>query len=246
MLCQTPPLAVTRRALLRACLAGSTLQTLLGCRSTPLPTFQEPPSDGVTMYLIAAGWHTEIALPIHAIHGPLRALASDFPRSQYLVFGWGERNYYMARAPTFDDAMRALLPGPAVLLVTPLYRPPQDSRSGAQVFEVGLPTAGLDPLSNHLWAAFEKSGDGTPRRLASGPDPESVFYVATGTYSATYTCNTWTAESLRVGGIPVTSAGVVFAGQVTDQLRSLSARAARIAGQELPDRASPARSTVLE
>ena len=171
MLCQTPPHAVTRRALLRACLAGSTLQTLVGCRSTPLPTFQEPPSDGVTMYLIAAGWHTEIALPIHAIHGPLRALTSDFPRSQYLVFGWGERNYYMARAPTFDDAMRALLPGPAVLLVTPLYRPPRDSRAGAQLFEVGLPTAGLDPLSNHIWAAFDKSGDGTPRRLAAGPDP---------------------------------------------------------------------------
>ena len=162
MLCQTPPHAVPRRALLRACLAGGTLQTLVGCRSTPLPTFQEPPSDGVTMYLIAAGWHTEIALPIGPLNGPLRALASDFPRSQYLVFGWGERNYYMARAPTFDDAMRALLPGPAVLLVAPLYWPPRDSRAGAQLFEVGLPTAGLDPLSNHIWAAFDKSGDGTP------------------------------------------------------------------------------------
>jgi Protein of unknown function (DUF2459) len=246
MLCQTPPHAVTRRALMRACLAGSTLQTLVGCRSTPLPTFQEPTSDGVTICLIAAGWHTEIALPIHAIHGPLRVITSDFPSSQYLVFGWGERNYYMARAPTFDDAMRALFPGPAVLLVTPLYRPPRDSRAGAQVFEVGLPTAGLDPLSNHIWTALEKSGDGTPRRLAAGPDPGSAFYVATGTYSASYTCNTWTAESLRIGGIPVTSAGVVFASQVTDQLRSLSARAARTAGQELPDRTRPARSTALE
>ena len=86
MLCQRPPHAVARRALLRACLAGSTLQ-LVGCHSTPLPTFQEPPSDGVTMCLIATGWHTEIALPIHAIHGPLRALTPDFPGSQYLVFG---------------------------------------------------------------------------------------------------------------------------------------------------------------
>src|SRR4029453_6002801 len=112
------------------------------------------------MYLIAAGVHTEIALPIHAIHGPLRVLTSDFPRSQYLVFGWGQRNYYMARAPTFDESVRALFPGPAVLRVTPLFRPPWDSRAGAQVFEFGLPTAGLDPLSNHIWAAFEKSGDG--------------------------------------------------------------------------------------
>jgi hypothetical protein len=162
------------------------------------------------------------------------------------VFGWGERNYYMARAPTFDDAMRALFPGPAVLLVSPLHQPPRDSRPAAQVFEVGLPMAGLDPLSNHLWAALEKSGDGTPRRLAAGPHSGSVFYGATATYSASYTCNTWTAESLAVGGVPVTSAGVVFAGQLTDQLRSLSARAARTAGQEPPDRTSPARSTLRE
>ncbi len=223
MSCQTLPYA--RRALLKACLAASTLQTLPGCRSTPLPTYQEAPSDGVTIYLIAAGWHTEIALPIHAIHDPLRAVTPDFPSSQYLSFGWGERNYYMARAPTFGDAMNALFSGPAVLLVTPLYHPPRNSRASAQVFEVGLSRAGLDRLSIHMWAAFEKSGDGTPRRLAAGPDPGSVFYDATGTYSATYTCNTWTAESLRVGGIPVTPAGVVLASQVTDQLRSLGARA---------------------
>ncbi len=220
MPCQTPPHAVTRRVLLRACLAGSTLQTMAGCRSTPLRTFPEAPRDGVTMHLIAFGWHTEIALPIHAIHGPLTGLASDFPGSQYLVFGWGERNYYMARAPTFVDAIRALSPGPAVLLVTPLYSPPRDSRAGAQVFEFGLPTVGLKRLSDHIWAAIEKSSDGTPRRLAAGPHPGSVFFAATGTYSATYTCNTWTAESLRVGGVPVTSAGVVSASQVTDQLRS--------------------------
>ena len=228
MSCQTPRHAVTRRVLLGACLAASASQTLAGCRSTPLPAYQEAPSDGVTAYLIAAGWHTEIALPIDAIRDPLRAVTPDFPGSQYLSFGWGERKYYMARAPTFGDAMSALFPGPAVLLVTALYRPPRDSRASAQVFEVGLSTAGLDRLSNYIWAAFEKSGDGTPRRLAAGPEPGSVFYEATGTYSATYTCNTWTAEGLRVGGIPVTPAGVVFASQVTEQLRSLGARAAEV------------------
>ena len=110
MSCQTPRHAVTRRALLGACLVAGTLQTLPGCRSTPLPTYQEAPGDGVTIYLIAAGWHTEIALPVHAIHDPLRAVTPDFPGAQYLSFGWGERNYYMARAPTAGDAMSALFP----------------------------------------------------------------------------------------------------------------------------------------
>ena len=159
------------------------------------------------------------------IHDPLKAVTPDFPGAQYLSFGWGDRTYYMKPSPTLGDAMSALFPGPAVLLVTPLYHPPRVSRANSQVFEVGLSTAGLDRLSNHLWAAFDKSGDGRPQRLAAGPDPGSVFYAATGTFSATNTCNTWTAESLRVSGIPVASAGVVFAEHVTDQLRSLKARA---------------------
>lgn len=161
---------------------------------------------------------------MQAIHEPLLAVAPDFPGAQYLSFGWGERNYYMASAPTVSDAMSALFPGPAVLLVTPLHSPPRDSRPSAQVFELGLSTTGLDRLSNRLWAAFEKSADGTTRRLASGPVPGSAFYAATGTYSSSYTCNTWTAEVLRAGGVPVTPAGVVFVGQLTDQLRSLGPR----------------------
>ncbi len=212
----------TRRAFLGAGVAGGALQILPGCGSTPVSTYQEAPGDGVAIHVIAAGWHTEIALRVPAIHDPLRAVTHDFPGARYLSFGWGERNYYMARAPTVADAMSALFPGPAVLLVTPLYSPPRDARANAQIFVLRLTTAGLDRLSNHLWAAFERSAEGTTRRLAAGPGPGSIFFAATGTYSASYTCNTWTAESLRVGGVAVTPAGVVFVDQLTDQLRSLS------------------------
>ena len=225
MSCRTPRHALTRRALLGACLAAGTPQILAGCASTPSPTYREAgPGDGVTIYVIAAGWHTEIALPVDVIHDPLRAVTPGFPGARYLSFGWGERNYYMARAPTIGDAMSALFPGPAVLLVTPLYQPPRDSRSDAQVFELRVSTVGLDRLSNYLWTAFEKSADGTTRRLAAGPGPGSFFYAATGTYSSSYTCNTWTAEGLRVAGVAVTPTGVVFAGQLTDQLHSLRSR----------------------
>jgi uncharacterized protein (TIGR02117 family) len=222
---QTPPPALTRRVLLKACLAAGTAQALVGCSATTAPAYRQEPREGIDVFLIGGGWHTEIALPIHAVHGPLNAVARDSPGAQFLAFGWGERNYYMARAPTMGDAMRALLPGPAVLLVTPFHGQPRDSMPGAQIFRIGLTTAGLQRLSSYLWAAFETSGDGTPRRLAAGPGPGSAFYAATGTYSAAYTCNTWTAEGLRAGGVPVNPAGVVLAEHVTDQLRSLGVRA---------------------
>ena len=56
----------------------------------------------------------------------------------------------------------------------------------------------------------------------AGPFPQSFFYASTKTYDLTHTCNTWTAAALRVAGLPVSEAGIVFAGQVLDQVRPLA------------------------
>jgi uncharacterized protein (TIGR02117 family) len=212
---------VKRRTFLTVCLAAGILPALAGCRVAPVPVSPEPPGRDVTVYLTASGWHTGIALPVNAIQGPLRALLRDFPGADYLLFGWGDRDYYMAKGPTGADALRALFPGPAVLLVTPLDRSPQGAPVAGQAFALGLTMAGFDRLAGYVWAAFGTSAEGTPRRIAGGPSAGSVFYAATGTYSSANTCNTWVAEGLRIGGLPVTSAGVVFAHQVVDQVQDL-------------------------
>ena len=67
-------------------------------------------------------------------------------------------------------------------------------------------------------AELAKNPDGRPRRIAAGPYSQSTFYAASGRYDITHTCNTWTAEALRVAGLPVSAAGVIFADQVTGQL----------------------------
>ena len=40
-------------------------------------------------------------------------------------------------------------------------------------------------------------------------------------FTGLHICNTWTAEALRVAGLPVSATGVVFAAQVLDQLPPL-------------------------
>ena len=42
---------------------------------------------------------------------------AEFPSAGYLVFGWGARDYYMARNPGIGDILRAVASGPAVMLV---------------------------------------------------------------------------------------------------------------------------------
>lgn len=180
-----------------------------------------PPADE-TVYLIAGGWHTEIGLSRAAAHDLPDVLAAQFADARYLVFGWGERDYYMAPNPGLGDVLRALAPGPAVTLVIPLAAPPTQVFGAGNVLALPVSEAGLARLSAFLSASIAKDRGGEPERIAPGPDPGSVFYAATGTYDLAHNCNTWTAEALEAAGLPVSAAGVVFAGQVLRQAEPLA------------------------
>ena len=193
-----------------------------GCaRPTPVKPYagSAPPTEKI--YVISGGWHTELGLSLEALSGPLAALKPDFPGARYLIFGWGARDYYMARNPGIGDLLRAVAPGPAVMLVIPLQISPEAFFGASNVFVLRAPAEGIQRISQFLrdYLAIEEKG--TPDRISTGPYPQSVFYASTGTYNLGHTCNTWTVEALRVAGLPVNAAGVVFAGQVLDQLPSI-------------------------
>jgi uncharacterized protein (TIGR02117 family) len=184
----------------------------------PLPVLAaEPRTEPI--YVLRGGWHTELALPVSLISDGLAALKSEFPGARWLVFGWGARDYYMAPNPGLAEAMRALSPGPAVMLVMGLPAAPAPSDN---TFTIFISRQGAARLSQWLWNEIEKDAAGQPHRIAAGPYAQSVFYAATGSYDASHTCNTWTAEGLRVAGLPI-DAGIVFADQVTAQLAPFAA-----------------------
>ena len=145
------------------------------------------------LYVISGGWHTELGLPAGAIGGPLAALKPEFPSTRYLVFGWGARDYYMARNPGMGDILRALAPGPGVMLVIPLKMAPEAFFGASNTFLVYVSRDGIERLSELLWNYLAADEDRSPRRIGTGPYPESVFYASTGTYNLSHTCNTWAA-----------------------------------------------------
>jgi uncharacterized protein (TIGR02117 family) len=175
-----------------------------------------PPTEAI--YVISGGWHTELGLPLEALSGPLGALKPDFPNARYLVFGWGARDYYMAQNAGIGDLLRAITPGPAVMLVIPLQISPEAFFGASNVFALPAPPEGIRRLSQFLWDYLAVDQEESPRRIGTGPYPRSVFYTSTGTYNLGHTCNTWTAEALRAADLPVSPTGVVFAGQILDQL----------------------------
>jgi uncharacterized protein (TIGR02117 family) len=227
------PSALSRRRFAGMVCAAGALPILTGCAWTPVERYEGTAPATETISVVAFGWHTEVGLRADAITGPLAAIEREFPDASYLTFGWGERDYYMAPDPGVMDLLGAVVPGPAVMLARGLRRSPEETFGSAAVYIVPVSPEGMDHLSRYLWAYLDKDARGELHRTGEGPYPGSAFYAAAGTYDVGNTCNTWTAEALHVAGLPVSAAGVVFAGQVIDQVRHLAipiSRAQRVLG----------------
>jgi uncharacterized protein (TIGR02117 family) len=195
---------------------------LTGCAAMPIPL------GDATIYVVGRGWHTDIGLPVDEVAGPLASLERDFPGVRFMVFGFGERAFYMARDDGSGAMLSALLPSKSAILMTALRASPLEAFSDQQVVTLRLPREGVERIATELWQDLEKSPDGSAVRLGNGPYAGSAFYAGSETYDAFYTCNTWTARVLREAGVPVNPHGVLFAGQVMQQVAWIAAMQARV------------------
>jgi Protein of unknown function (DUF2459) len=187
------------------------LTALVAACSAPIPV---PAANDAVVYVIRREWHTDIGLPVEEIAGPLATLESPFPGVRFLTFGFGERQFLVNHEKGFGAMLGALLPSQSALLMTALAAPPEQAFGSRRVVALRLSRAGLYQIQAALWHELELSAAGEPMLLANGPYEGSVYYAARDTYYGLYTCNTWTADILRAGGLPLPAAGVLFAGQV--------------------------------
>ncbi len=179
------------------------------------------------IHVIARGWHTDIGLPAAAFGPALAGLARDFPNARHLVFGFGDRGYLLDRAPSPVRTLLALLPGPGAVLLTALASPPEAAFGAANVVALPLSRTEFERLEMFIagsldWARRDERM-GRLQPIAEGPYPGSVFHASSMTYSATYTCNTWTAEALAVAGLPVSATGILFTVQIMAQAQRAAA-----------------------
>jgi uncharacterized protein (TIGR02117 family) len=205
----------------RLWLASACFTLFLAACSVPQPV---APADDPVVYVVERGWHTDIGLPVEEITGPLAVLKAEFPGVRYFTFGFGERQFLVNRKRTFGAMLNALLPSQSALLLTALRATPQMAFGQQDVAELHVSSAGLERIEAAIWREFATAPGGKPMLLAAGPYPGSMFYAARDTYDLFFTCNTWTAETLRAGGLGVPATGVVFSDQVMGMARWIGAR----------------------
>ena len=198
----------------------------VGCARSIEGLYPPGPAETVKpIYVINHGWHTGIAVRrAHMPEGvwPEHGEVAD---SEYLEFGWGAREFYMASEGTLGLALEAVLwPSPAVLHVVRFDGPVQQFFRQREIVEILVSDRGFQRLAAFIGDAYAKDGSGRTTVVGRGQYANSRFYAAREKYSLLKTCNTWTARALRSAGLPITSLYAVSAGNVMDQTRPLGRR----------------------
>lgn len=203
---------------------------LASCATPParepvaMPAQCAAPQHTAPIYVVRRRWHIDIGFPASAL-GPRVAALRD-GSARYVLVGFGDRHYLLARGHRWSEMLGALLPGPGVILATDLSHSPEAVFGAAQVVELRLVTRRERSLERFIASSLAPSPSGAIEPLAPGPYGGSRYYASVQRYSALHTCNTWAAQALRAAGLPVRSAGVALAAQLWRQVRRLSDRMA--------------------
>jgi len=176
-------------------------------------------SDEVPVYVVRRKWHVDIGFAATDIDPTLAPIKSQFAGANYLLFGFGDRAYLLSKNKRSPTLLRALWPGPGLILVTSIEGSPASAFGSSQVIELRISGAESRAIQGFIRASIGQS-ELTP--YAPGPYEGSEFLAARPPYSALHTCNTWSAEALRAGGEPVHVKGVILANQLWSQARALA------------------------
>ena len=188
---------------------------MCACASGPIAPLPDAPAE-LPVFVVPQGGHTGIAVRRADIPAGLVPERRDFPAADYLEFGWGDREFYMADAPTSGVSFRAaFVPTPSAVHVAGVRGDLAAGFPGAEIVEIRVSRPALEGLLRHVHASFAREGDAAPS-LGRG------FYPGRESFHLFRTCNVWTAGALRAAGLPVQSALTVEG--IMAQVRPLSRR----------------------
>jgi hypothetical protein len=191
------------------------------------------------VYVARRGWHIDIGLAAEDLAAPLSTIAADIPGVRYLFFGFGDKHYLLAKNHRAPQMLAALWPGSGIMLVTGVMGTPDAAFGAKSVLALRLSAEQMRVLQSFIWKSFLAEND-TLNVYQNGPYEDSLYFLAASKYSAFHTCNTWGAEALHMSGLPIHSAGVIFAGQLWPQVEREAQNQGAMSGASLLPTAPPA------
>jgi len=187
-----------------------------------------------TVHVINHGWHMGIAVPA-ADFGPKAFFREKtFGGWRWLEFGWGDAEFYQTPDAGLGLALRALLsPTDTVMHVVGYNNPPAKAYPPQETLALKLTPAGYRAVLAYIKDSFGRGEEKKPALSKDGNDGRSAFYKAVGSYSILRTCNTWLAEALVKGGLPLDPEEAARAEDLMAQLKALRWEGCRSSREEV-------------
>jgi uncharacterized protein (TIGR02117 family) len=195
---------------------------LVACAAPPKGLFPPDPHEPIrTIYLVSHGWHAGIVVRRTDIPPDIWPQHKDFPESEYLEIGWGDKDYYMTPQPHLGITLKAgLLPSASVLHVVGFRGAVTHYFPHSEVIRIDLSEAGFERLCAYLASSYAVNESGHSQPLGPSLYGDGQFYLSRESYHAFNTCNVWSARALYAAGCPITPT-------FTLTVDTLMARAAR-------------------
>ncbi len=186
-----------------------------------------PPGESAptkSIYLVSHGWHAGIVVKRADIPDGVWPEHSDFPESEYLEVGWGDREYYMTPEAHWGLAFKAALwPTSSVLHLVGFSGPVPAYFPKTEIIKIELSHPGFEELCRYIAASYAKDDRGQTIQLRPGLYGKSRFYLSREIYHGFKTCNVWTARALRAAGCPITPALAIRVDGLMSRARTFGA-----------------------
>lgn len=159
------------------------------------------------VYLTYNALHADIAIPLNSFtleqFSFLKnsGFALDNPNLQYLIIGWGARDFYTSTAEysdiKFATALKAITGDDAVMRVAPAG----DVGRYEGVIRLDVSEQGLIHMVEFILESFKRrNGDVVPLEGVTFGFGD-LFYEAQGTFNVFNPCNVWVSQALAKAGV---------------------------------------------
>ena len=177
--------------------------------------------DGVAVYLLDNGFHTDMAVTRAALSetpGPLSDAVATLDAGEWILVGWGDAKFYVDQSPIssrLPDGARAFFaPGNAsVLMLRPETLPPEQAFLPDGQRRLLLSPAAFQAMRARIEASLDLSR-GAPYVAATRPGDPVRFFASREPFSILHLCNHWAGEVLAAAGLPIRPVQTVFSSEI--------------------------------
>ncbi|GAB4338720.1 MAG: TIGR02117 family protein [Flammeovirgaceae bacterium] len=179
----------------------------------PVNTNYQAPKEGIEVFIVSNGFHTEWVLPIEETQTGIDWLKEigieDFQEKyenfRWIGVGWGDEGFlmesYQNQLPSTVTTLKAvLLPTPSLVHIT-FYRFTFQENENCR--KILINKSQYEMLAGYILASFAKNDIGKPLiyRL-DGYGQNDHFFRGIEDYHLFNTCNDWTNNGMKIIGLP--------------------------------------------